>query len=85
MNGRSNEIRLMQRMINLIKEEKVVHNFDLRERLNISKTQYNSIKPDLEHRFGWQVVYDKKSKSWRYVGVETTKEIEEKKKKENAL
>ena len=83
MNGRSNEIRLMQRMINLIKEEKVVHNFELRERLNISKTQYNAIKPDLEHRFGWQVIYDKKSKCWRYVGVETTKEIEEKQK--NAL
>ena len=56
----------------------------VQEQLNISKTQYNSIKPDLEHRFGWQVVYDKKDKCWRYVGVETTKEIEEKK-KENAL
>ena len=84
MPGRSNEIRIMTRMVKLIKEKKVIHNFDLREQLNISKTQYNSIKPDLEHRFGWQVVYDKKDKCWRYVGVETTKEIEEKK-KENAL
>ena len=83
MTGRRNEMIMMQRMISLIKDKKVIHNYDLREKLNISKSQYNSIKPDLEHQFSWQVKYDKVSKCWRYVGVETTDEIEERKK--NAL
>ena len=82
MTGRRNEIVIMTRMINLIKEKKIIHNYDLREKLNISKSQYNSIKPDLEHQFGWQVKYDKISKCWRYVGLPPTKEVEKEKEKE---
>ena len=64
---RSNEIKTMTRMIQIILKQGSIHNFDLREKLNISKSQYNSIKPDLERQFGWQVKYNKQTKSWEKV------------------
>ena len=70
MMGRSNEIRIMQRMIREIVKHGTIHNFDLREKLNISKSQYNTIKPDLERRFHWQVIYNKQTKCWEKVEEE---------------
>ena len=64
---RSSEIRIMTKMITLILKHGSIHNFDLREKLNISKSQYNSVKPDLERQFGWQVRYNKQTKSWEKV------------------
>ena len=70
--SRSNELKTMARMLNLIKEKGTIHNYDLRNELNISKSQYNSLKPDLEHQFGWCIKYDKSTKCW--FAVEDTEE-----------
>ena len=64
---RSSEIKIMTRMINMIEKKGSIHNFDLREKLNISKSQYNSIKPDLERQFSWRVRYNKQTKCWEKV------------------
>jgi len=64
---RSSEIKIMTRMIQIILKQGTIHNFDLREKLNISKSQYNSVKPDLERQFGWQVRYNKQTKCWEKI------------------
>ena len=64
---RSSEIKIMTRMIQIILKQGTIHNFDLREKLNLSKSQYNSVKPDLERQFGWQVRYNKSTKCWEKV------------------
>ena len=64
---RSSEIKIMTRMILMIEKKGSIHNYDLREKLNLSKSQYNSIKPDLERQFGWRVRYNKQTKCWEKV------------------
>ena len=64
---RSSEIRIMTRMVQIILKHGTIHNYDLREKLNISKSQYNSVKPDLERQFGWKVRYNKQTKCWEKV------------------
>lgn len=74
--GRRAEIGLMVKIINLIKKKGTIHNFDLRDQLSISKSQYNSIKPDLERQFGWEVRYNKQTKCWEKIDKEEFEDAE---------
>ena len=52
------------KMISLIQKEKTIHKFDLMDKLSMSISTYNQIKPYVEHRYGQYVHYDRKSQTW---------------------
>jgi len=51
------------------KETNPINKFDLMDKLSMSISTYNQLKPYVEHRYGQYVEYNRKSQSW------TSKEV----------
>lgn len=52
------------KMVSFIQKEKTIHKFDLMDKLSMSISTYNQMKPYVEHRYGHYVSYDRKSQTW---------------------
>jgi len=59
------QLKIAMRFVEQIKrEDGRINKFDLMDKLSMSISTYNQLKPYVEHRFGHYVEYDRPSQSW---------------------
>ena len=66
-------------MLEMIKQNSPINKFDLMDSCQISLNEYNQMAAWFSHRYettGQLVEYDRKSKSWRWIGRGEKTEIE---------
>ena len=58
------QLKIANRFVRQIQTDSPINKFDLMDKLSMSISTYNQLKPYIEHRFAHHVEYDKQSKSW---------------------
>lgn len=58
------QLKMANKFVRQIQSDSPINKFDLMDKLSISISTYNQLKPYIEHRFGHHVEYDRKSQNW---------------------